>query len=82
MDDKAYKIFLEKTYLIGIGNISNSKLFLDELNLIFDEYNIKNHTLVLSSCDYELSSIEDRLVDNKDCINKIKKFIEKINMEI
>jgi len=48
-DDETYKIFLEKTFLIGIGNISNSNLFKDELNLIFDEYNIKNHTLVLSS---------------------------------
>ena len=77
-DDKSYKAFLEKTFLIGIGNISNSNLFKDELNLIFDEYSIKNHTLILSSRDYRLSSINDRLVDNNECLSKIKEFIQKI----
>ncbi len=77
-NDEDYKLFLKKTFLIGIGNISNSNLFKDELNLIFDEYNIKNHTLILSSNDYDLSSIRDKLIDNKDCTNLIESFIDKI----
>lgn len=70
-----YDEFLNKLFIIGIGNMDEENPFKQIFEQLFSCSTVPSHILILETQKYGLNSIRDCLLDNKTVKKQVKKFL-------
>lgn len=78
-NEACHEPFLQKLYLIGIGNETGKPVFNDILSAGFLQSGIRDHVLVLESKQYRMKSLYQDLTGNFEIQKRIERFLQNIN---
>ena len=76
-NESYYDEFLNKLFIIGIGNINNGNQFRQIFEFMYSCSTVSshNHILILETHKYGLNSIKDSLIANQAVKKQINKFL-------
>lgn len=75
-NEEDFEGFLEKLYIVGLGNTTENDSFSIVLNQEFRVNKIENHVLILGAHKYNLNSIKSRLISVKEFQEAIRLFLK------